>query len=183
MEIGAGIGLGLGGTDMVLAVGGLFAYYVVDGLAPGLEVDYTTVFSDQWEYPDTLRTLPFLKWVVYRSRIVSPYVVAMGGREFQWGEGDPVDAWIAGGGGGVHIGVGDHVAIKIQLLALYYWYDSRRVYGYDDRELATDPASGDQYFPDTCDASGCLFLDGEDEADVDAELLFPLLSVGVAILF
>lgn len=179
MEAGVGLGAYGNGTDFYLSVGGLFAYYVVARLAPGLDLQYTTVFSD-YDYPDSFTLLPFLKFVIMRSTRFAPYVVATGGREFQWGGDYKTDAWIAGGGVGAHIGIVEHFAIKVQLLLLYYWYDNTRVYGYKDSHVAEDETG--QYIEGTCDGQPCrIYVD--DEKDLAAELVFPVITVGMAFTF
>ena len=129
MELGFGLGGWGGGGDFTLSVGAAFAYYVVNGLAPGLQIDYQTTFSD-FEYPQSFTLLPFLKYVFYRSHSFSPFLVVAGGREFQWaGTDDPdkgyaaIGSWIAGGGPGVHIGFGRRFGLSIQVLFLYYFFD------------------------------------------------------------
>ncbi len=157
IELGLGLGgYGSGGT-FNLAIGGAFAYYVVNRLAPGIDLGYTHIFSDELEYPESFTTLPFLKFVILRSTKFAPYLILTGGRNFQWGGTDDPDkgyaavsAWILGGGAGAHIGIGQHVALKIQLLALYYWYDEK------------------------------IIRDGKVK---DGELLFPVISIGIAFIF
>jgi hypothetical protein len=105
--------------------------------------------------------LPFLKFVVLRSQKFAPYLIVTGGREFQWGGTDnpakgysAVGSWLAGGGAGAHIGVGAHLAIKLQILALYCWYDETIV----------------RY-------------SGGDTEKLDGELLFPIVQIGLAFTF
>jgi hypothetical protein len=182
MEAGAGLGGYGDGSYFALSVGGLFAYYVVARLAPGLDLQYTTVFSedDNYDYPDSLTLLPFLKFVIMRSTRFAPYVVATGGREFEWGGDFKTDAWIAGGGVGAHIGIAEHFAIKVQLLLLYYWYDDTKVYGYRDKDLGKDEMG--KYIEGTCDGQPCRIY-VHDEKDLSAELVFPVITVGMAFTF
>lgn len=158
-DIELGLGLGAYGYSgyFQLAIGGAFAYYVVNRLAPGIDLSYTHVFSSELEYPESLTVLPFLKFVIVRSTRFAPYLVLTGGRNFQWGGTDDPDkgytavgSWILGGGAGAHIGMGQHVALKLQLLALYYWYD----------ETINDAGK-----------------------NKDGKLFFPVISIGIAFMF
>ncbi len=129
MEPGLQLGGWGGGGNFSLTVGASFAYYVIAGLAPGLQVVYQTTFSDI-VYPQSVTLLPFLKYVFFRSHKFSPYIMVQGGREFQWaGTDDPdkgytdIHSWIVGGGPGVHIGFSRSFGISIQVLFLYYFFD------------------------------------------------------------
>lgn len=135
IELGVGIVAGGGGyfgsSTFVLGAGGSFAYYVVNRLAPGIQLQYVHVFSDV-KYPDDLRVLPFLKFVILRSFKFAPYLVVAGGRDFEWGgtedptKGFPaVSSWLLGGGAGAHIGLGERASMNIMLLALYHWFDEK----------------------------------------------------------
>lgn len=129
MELGFGLG-GMGGSGFFsLSVGARFNYYVVPRLAPGISLNYQTIWGDL-EYPQSLTTLPYLKFVLIRSRRFAPYLIAAGGREFQWSGTDDatqgyaaIDSWIVGGGIGMHIGIGSNFALMIQVLFLYYFFD------------------------------------------------------------
>ncbi len=157
IELGLGLG-GYGSGDYFqLTIGGAFAYYVVNRLAPGIDLSYTHIFSSELEYPDSFTVLPFLKFVIVRSTRFAPYLILTGGRNFQWGGTDDPDkgytaigSWIFGGGAGAHIGLGQHVALKLQLLALYYWYDEKII---DDGKVK------------------------------DGKLFFPVISIGIAFMF
>jgi hypothetical protein len=107
-EVGLILGLGAGGGTYGWAAGGSFAYYVLPGLAPGLEV---TVQGGGEGIPTETWTLVPLKWVLVRSYDFAPYLVAEGGRIFVNGYDD---LWIAGGGPGVHIFSSRHVGLKAQ---------------------------------------------------------------------
>lgn len=199
MEVGLGLG-GFGGSEyFVLGLGGTFAYYVVNRFAPGIDLSYTHTFSDRREYPDSLTTLPFLKFVIIRSTKFAPYVMVAGGRDFQWGgSSNPTkgiraaDAWIFGGGLGAHIGIGDHFAIKLQILALYYWYDDTRVSGFKDSVFTETDENGDKYaWVDDDYNVGCdpnteecyQYFKKDDWKDKDGELFFPLITIGFAFFF
>jgi hypothetical protein len=202
IELGLGLG-GYGAGDYFqLLVGGAFSYYVVNRLAPGIDIQYNMVFSDDYRYPDSFTLLPTLKFVILRNARFAPYIVAAGGYEFQWGgsknpfEGiREADAWIAGGGAGAHIGIGDHFALTVQILALYYWYVPTKIRGYDDDVFSSDRAASDQYgkfvvIDDEghlgCDASTAdcyAFYEDEDLKDRDGELFFPLIRIGFNVYF
>jgi hypothetical protein len=156
MEAGLGFGLAGSGDEFYLGVGGKFAYYVVNRLAPGIDLQYTHIFSDAlisetltYDYPDSFRLLPFLKFVVLETKNVAPYLMIAGGYEFQWGSEFAVGAGIIGGGGGVNVVLGDHVAINIELLGLHYWYEETRIYGFEDSTLyrGTGAFDGERYRP------------------------------------
>jgi hypothetical protein len=198
IELGLGLG-GYGSSDFfVLSIGGSFAYYVVNRLAPGIDINYMHVFSDDYEYPDSFTLLPFLKFVIIRSTKFAPYLVLAGGREFQWGgSSDPekgvreADAWILGGGAGAHIGLGEHFALKIQLLALYYWYDNTKIIGVDDSWF-DDTNNGETAAFVTDDGQPCddgdpdctgVYYKSQDRKDLSGELFFPLITIGFAVFF
>jgi hypothetical protein len=165
MEAGLGFGLAGNGDVFYLGVGLEYAYYVIDRLAPGISLLYTHIFSDQEytsgnssfsiEYPDSFRILPFLKFVIMRSRSVAPYIIVTGGYEFEWGGDTAVNAGILGGGAGVHVGLGKHVAINIELLGLHYWYEETKIYGFTDgtlpRHEVAEGELGDTYWCPECD--------------------------------
>lgn len=201
IELGLGLGAGGSGDYFQLSVGGAFAYYVVNRLAPGIDLHYTHIFSSDWEYPDSFTVLPFLKFVMLRSTKFAPYLILAGGRDFQWGGSDDwgkgvqaMAAWILGGGAGAHIGLGRHVALKIQLLALYYWYDETKIVGVDDSWYNDElPETGEQVAlidenDKPCDEGqeGCnSYLSKSNDAgkDRDGKLFFPVISIGIAFMF
>lgn len=76
------------------ALGGAFGYFVLSGLEPGLELE-VTFGSDR---PTVTSLLPYLRWVIWRSYTLSPYVKAQGGR---WFISDQDDLSAIGGGGGL----------------------------------------------------------------------------------
>jgi hypothetical protein len=150
MELGFGLG-GWGGSGYFsLSVGASFAYYVAPRLAPGISLEYQTIFGDL-KYPQSFTTLPYLKFVIIRSRAFAPYLIGVGGREFQWAGTDDaekgyaaVGSWIAGGGVGAHIGMGGNFALNLQVLFLYYFFDeSVFIVG------ENDPVDGHLYIPIT----------------------------------
>jgi hypothetical protein len=197
MELGLGLGLAGGSEVFYLGLGGAFAYYVVNRLAPGIDLQYTKIFSD-FEYPDSFRLLPFLKFVILRNARFAPYLIVAGGHEFQWGGSQnptkgvrETDAWIFGGGAGAHIGLGEHFAIKIQLLALYYWYTQKKIFGLDDTWFDDELDGEAVAFVDDglkpCDEGdpGCTsyYSRSGDTKDRDGELFFPLVTIGMAFFF
>lgn len=138
MELSIGIG-GAGGTgSFSLSAGAVFAYYVQNRFAPGLEIAYRATWGD-YVYPQSLTLFPFLKYVLVRSKKFAPYVLAGGGRTFEWAGVDngfnpltgefkgfeAVSAWVVGFGGGLMIGVGARLKIQIQLLAVYQMLDKK----------------------------------------------------------
>ncbi len=89
----AGLAFGLStGQQTSVTLGGDFGYFVLPGLEPGLELHVTfgggsTVTS----------LLPYLRWVIWRSYTISPYLKAQAGRLFI---SDAPDLTSVGGGGG-----------------------------------------------------------------------------------
>jgi hypothetical protein len=156
MEIGLGLGLAGDGSASYLGVGGKYAYYVIDKLAPGLDLQYTHIFVDEslgHDYPDSLTLLPFLKYVI-TQKMVAPYVFVKGGYDIEWGTDWAVNAWVLGLGGGVHVGVGKHFTINIELSALHYWYSGTKQYWYDDDDLlGVRDGGGQKVFKSDCESS------------------------------
>lgn len=93
MDLGLVIALS-GGSEVAFTLGGNFGYFVLPGLEPGLQVDVT--FGSN--RPTVTSLLPYLRWVFYRSFVLSPYVKAQGGRFFI---SDAPDLSGIGGGGGL----------------------------------------------------------------------------------
>ena len=92
---------------------------------------------------------------------------------------------------GAHIGLGEHFALKVQLLALYYWYDDTKVIGVKDSWF-DDEYNGQQaaFVTDNgqpCDDGdpGCtsVYYKSQDRKDLAGELFFPLITIGFAIFF
>ncbi len=139
----AGANLAMAGTAdyFYLGLAAAYEYYVIDRFAPGIEVAYTHFFPNRdygYDAPHTLSTLPYAKFVISRSHAASPYLMVAGGFQVEWGSAYAVNAGIAGGGGGVHVALGSRVSINIRALALHYWYDDPRVYGYSDDRVYRD---------------------------------------------
>jgi len=197
--------LGFVGYDRTyyMIVGGWFAYYVVNRLAPGLEVTYGTDFGSA-DIPDSVTLLPFLKFVILRSTKFAPYIIALGGREFQFNGYNAVHSWIVGGGIGMHIGLGSHVALRVEVTFQHHWYDDPRIRGVDDGRLYTDEYGNEFACPD----SSCNWDDWEhptdtegnpvedmmclgttcvnstnDKGDLTHEWVFPIISVGMSFSF
>lgn len=110
MEIALALGLATGEDSYQYAVGGAFAYYVLPGLAPGLDV----TFHGGDQIPNQTWVLVPLKWIVYRSRTFAPYLVAEGGRIFIH-EGQP-DLWMAGGGPGFYLSFSPRAGAEVQVI-------------------------------------------------------------------
>ncbi|MBN2344327.1 MAG: hypothetical protein JXX29_23530 [Deltaproteobacteria bacterium] len=138
MELSIGIGGSGAGGGFTLSASALFAYYVVNRLAPGLEIDYLARWGDV-KYPQSFTLFPFLKFVLIRSHQFAPYLLVGGGRTMAWGGGDgivdsetgdfsgikAVGSWVTGMGGGFMIGIGARMRIQIQLLAMHRVYDEK----------------------------------------------------------
>ncbi len=90
-----GLVLGIStGQETAFTLGGGFGYFVLPGLEPGLQVDVT--FSSR--QPTVTSLLPYLRWMIWRSFAVSPFLKAQGGR---WFISDNEDLSALGGGGGL----------------------------------------------------------------------------------
>lgn len=200
LEPSFGLGISSWDDTYTMLISASLGYYVLDWLQPGLELAYVTDFGSS-NYPDSFRMLPFLKFVLMRGRSFAPYVMAAGGREWQWGGDYPVDSWIVGPGIGAYIGAGKKIIINIEVLFLHYWYDDPRVVGYPDDSLY-QADNGNSYFcpDDQCDLDDWRSPAGDDSQlcespggpcvnqvndskDRDREWIFPIITLGVGILF
>lgn len=92
LDLGLIVAISTGG-EVAVTLGGNFGYFVLPGLEPGLQVDVT--FGSN--RPTVTSLLPYLRWVFYRSYVLSPYVKLQGGRFFIEGADDL--SGIGGGGG------------------------------------------------------------------------------------
>ncbi len=136
METSLGLSLAGDGNANYLGFTAKFAYFVMDRLAPGLDLRYTGVVGEsktEYGYADSMTLLPLLKFVLARKQ-VAPYIFATGGYEWQWGAKSAANAWILGLGGGVNVSVSKHVLINIELSALHYWYTKKKIYWYNDKD-------------------------------------------------
>lgn len=208
MEMALNLAMAGGGNDFYFGVGGTYAYYVIKKLGLGIDVQYNHLFSDSdfgYTQPHALTFLPFLKYVVLQTKNASPYIFVTGGYRAEFGSDVSVNAWILGGGGGVHVGLTDRFAINIQLMALHYWYSGRKVYEFKDskfvedemEEVPTDPdnpdsptemvPTGDRFFVgcgDPSDRETCRkFSNSDDKNDVEKEWFFPLITIGLTYYF
>jgi hypothetical protein len=207
MEPGVGLAFAGYDGDYYMIIGASFAYYVVNHFAPGLEVSYGTDFGSA-NIPDSVTLLPFAKFVILRSTKFAPYLIALGGREFQFNGYNSVHSWIVGGGAGMHIGLGEHIALKIQVTFQHHWYDDPRVRGYDDDRLYKDEAGNKYPCPsgtscgDLADWAPAAATDGtpclvqneadpespytcaeKDKSDLTHEWIFPIISLGMTFSF
>ncbi len=197
MEPGAGLGVWGNSDVFILTLSGSFAYYVINQLAPGIELQYTVFFADEYEYPQSVTLLPFLKYVFLRQGVFLPFIVATGGREFQWaGSSDPTKGvkpthgWIAGAGAGSYMAISQSVFLKIQFTFLYYWYDEPQVIGLDDSLFNETDIDGDEiallndgFKPCTDDDETCyIYYRRNDDKDVTSEPVYRF-SLGLIFLF
>jgi hypothetical protein len=163
------LGFSLGGDGDVnyLGFSGKFAYFVIDRLAPGIELRYTNIVgegSEPYGYADSITLLPLLKFVLTRKQ-VAPYIFVNGGYEWQWGARSAANAWILGFGGGVNVSVTKHVMINVELAAEHYWYTKKKIYWYKDSDLAhRQDDSSAKIYKDDCSSSA---------ADVAAAMAMP----------
>jgi hypothetical protein len=110
------IALGLGYSSLVgfLAAGG-FRYFVVDGVAPGIEGTYVHGGSTVASYGLALASL---RLVPVRTRGVAFVVTGRAGRVFL---ADHADGWGAGAGAGIILALGGGAGLEIgyEFLHLY----------------------------------------------------------------
>jgi hypothetical protein len=107
MNLGLALGFSSGeGTAFGLGAG--FGYFVLPGLEPGVELE-VTFGSDR---PTVTSLLPYLRWIVWRSYSLSPYIKAQGGRWFIGGDQDDLSA--VGGGGGVVLFLTRHTGLQLE---------------------------------------------------------------------
>ena len=109
--VNMGLVLGLStGQETAFTFGGSFGYFVLPGLEPGLQADVT--FSSR--QPTVTSLLPYLRWIIWRSYSVSPYLKAQGGR---WFISDNKDLSAFGGGGGLVLFLSPLVGLQMEGLA------------------------------------------------------------------
>ena len=109
MNLGLTLGLSTGDGSTAVTLGGGFGYHVLAGLEPGLDVDVT--FGSN--RPTITSLMPYLRWVLYRSYAVSPFLKVQGGRWFVSGE---EDLSLLGGGGGVVVFLGRNAGLQLEAL-------------------------------------------------------------------
>lgn len=201
MEFGFGLGFYGSGDDFATEISALYDYYFVNRLAAGLKLEYGTVVSDSYDYPQSLSVFPFLKFILLKGKKFMPYVIAGPGREFQFaGAKDDVSGQIATSAWFVDVGLGANIKIsrrffvQLQLDLQYKWWDETRIYGYDDHRFKDVPTDDEQGFfpnrPESCydpllydETCGYPILDSDDADDKDGELFFPLIQIGFIVLF
>jgi hypothetical protein len=124
MRLGLILGLAAGGGETTFTVGGAFGYDVLPGLAPGIEGEVT--FGGPAGTVGAV--LPYLRWVLWRSYNVSPFIKLQGGwirrgylfedlsTKETWSEGRDLGA--IGGGGGLVFFLGRNVGLQLEALYL-----------------------------------------------------------------
>jgi hypothetical protein len=100
-----GLGSGVGGTTIGLA--GHFGYFVLPGLEPGLDTGVTFGSGT----PTVGSLMPYVRWVIWRSWTVSPYLKVQGGR---WFVSDYPDVSPVGGGGGLVFFLSRMLAVQLE---------------------------------------------------------------------
>jgi len=93
MSLGLVVGLSTG-QGTAFALGGGFGYFVLPGLEPGVQLD-VTFGTDR---PTVTALMPYVRWVIWRSYLISPFIKAQAGR---WFITDWDDVTVVGGGGGL----------------------------------------------------------------------------------
>jgi hypothetical protein len=105
-HLGVTLGLGTGSGGTRYAAGVDYGYFVIDGLAPGVE----TYVSGGSGLLTTGYALANLRVVPIRTGSTAIYLVGRGGRVFI--ESHP-DLWGLGGSGGIIQGLGGRLALQI----------------------------------------------------------------------
>jgi hypothetical protein len=100
------IGLGYSSVAGFLGAGG-FRYFVIDGLAPGVEATYVAGGSAVASYGLTLASL---RVVPVRTESLGIVLTGRAGRMFL---ADHADGWAAGAGGGVIFAVGGGAGLEL----------------------------------------------------------------------
>jgi len=112
VNLGGSFDVGIG-QDTSFNFGSLFGVFVLPGLEIGLEVDLTTGTSR----PFMVSLLPYLRFIAWRSFLVSPFITLQGGRRFI--TGGETDESALGGGGGLIIFATRRLGIQFHGYA--YW--------------------------------------------------------------
>jgi hypothetical protein len=114
MQLGLSLGLGSGTGGMRYAGGAGFGYFVVTGVAPGVDssvnggADVLTTET----LTGTLRLVPI------RTGAFAFFLIGRAGRLFMHNH---ADAWGAGGGAGVVIATGGNVGLQLSYEILSLW--------------------------------------------------------------
>jgi hypothetical protein len=100
------LGIGGGGGGFAWAGGFNYGYFVLDGVAPGVDAE----ISGGSGLLTTGLTLATLRLVPVRTSAVSLFVIGRGGRVFMAGH---PDGWGVGGGGGIIYFTSAHVGLQL----------------------------------------------------------------------
>jgi hypothetical protein len=106
MSLGLVMGISTG-QSTAFTLGGGFGYFVLPGLEPGVTLD-VTFGSDR---PTVTSLMPYLRWVFWRSYVLSPFVKAQAGR---WFISDAPDLTVLGGGGGVVFFLSQQAGLQLE---------------------------------------------------------------------
>lgn len=126
-HLGLSLGLGSGGNGFVWAVGAEFGRFVIDGVAPTLEVDVSGG-SQVLTVASAMAALRLLPW---RSGVVWPLLVPRAGRVLI---GSHPDLWGAGGTAGVIVALGGRMGLQLA-------YDYLRLFPGEDCEALSTGCS------------------------------------------
>lgn len=100
------LGIGAGGGGFAWAGGINYGYFVLDGVAPGVDAE----ISGGSGLLTTGLTLATLRLVPLRTSTVSLFVIGRGGRVFM---ASHPDGWGVGGGGGIIYFTSAHVGLQL----------------------------------------------------------------------
>lgn len=109
MNAGLALGFSSSGDGTAFALGAGFGYFVLPGLEPGLELE-VTFGSDR---PTVTSLLPYLRWIVWRSYTLSPFLKVQGGR---WLISGQDDLSVVGGGGGLVFFLTRNAGLQLEAL-------------------------------------------------------------------
>jgi hypothetical protein len=111
LDFGGALGIGSTGQGIAFTVGLNVGYFVLNGLEPGIYADVTFGSGVDTQ----MSVLPFVRWMLYRSRRLSPYLkVQGGGLWFVNGPSTP----LIGGGGGIVVGLRGRLGLNLEFIAL-----------------------------------------------------------------
>jgi hypothetical protein len=105
-HLGVALGLGTGSGGFAWLAGGEYGYFVVGGLAPGVDAQV----SGGTGRPTVGLTLGTLRLLPFRSDVVSLVLIGRGGRVYL---SDHPDGWGVGGGAGLIFFSGARVGFQI----------------------------------------------------------------------
>jgi len=116
------VGLGAGGGDGMFTVSGSYGYFVIDGLRPGIAVQYT--YQKQPNYSSNEVQGEFsLRYYLMEPNPIAPFVVAdtsVINLSYSGDFNEEYTYYSVGGGGGVFMRAGKHMGFEVMAGAVKY---------------------------------------------------------------